>query len=231
MRKPTLAHQLAELSTLLEPTRGRLYEYVAREMDPVTRDQAAQAMGITRSKAAFHLDVLVDAGLLRVQFRRLSGRTGRGAGRPSKLYARSRHRFSITVPQQNPELLARLLAPAVQGASQTLTQDAAHRYGESLGAKAKRRLGRAAGDERLARCIDEIAESLGFEPTRSGAETWARNCPFDPLSRDVPQVVCHTALAILGGVIEGVGASRVRPTRRERPPWCCVVLQHLPEPS
>src|SRR5688572_13178345 len=94
MSKPTFAQKLADLSTLLEPTRGRLYGYVAGETAPVTRDQAANAVGISRSKAAFHLDKLVDARLLRVQFRRLSGRTGRGAGRPSKLYARSRHRFS-----------------------------------------------------------------------------------------------------------------------------------------
>ena len=53
------------------------------------RDQAAQGVGVPTHTAKFHLDRLVDEGLLEVEFRRLSGRTGPGSGRPAKLYRRS----------------------------------------------------------------------------------------------------------------------------------------------
>ena len=49
----------------------------------LSRDQAARALRISRALAAFHLDKLVDAGLLEADFRRLKGRSGPGAGRPS----------------------------------------------------------------------------------------------------------------------------------------------------
>jgi hypothetical protein len=52
---------IAALALLDEPTRGRLYELVAASHDEVSRDQAAQALGISRELAAFHLDRLAEA--------------------------------------------------------------------------------------------------------------------------------------------------------------------------
>src|SRR3990170_8987534 len=98
------------LAALREPVRMRLYRYVERRLAAVGRDEAAGAVGVSRAMAAFHLDKLVDLGLLRTEFRRLSGRTGRGAGRPAKLYRRSRRDFSVTLPKRDHELLARLLS-------------------------------------------------------------------------------------------------------------------------
>jgi predicted ArsR family transcriptional regulator len=232
MGKPTFSGQLADLATLLDPTREKLYRYVVQEPTPVSREQAANFAGINRAKAAFHLDKLAEAGLLRVEYRRLSGRAGRGAGRPSKLYARSRRRIAISVPHRDPELLARLLAQSMpETAASIPTAEAGHRYGHLLGARARRRLDKALDDDRLTGCVEDVAAELGFEPTSSGNETWARNCPFDPLSRELPGVVCQTALAILNGVIDGVGTRRIGVTRRERPNWCCVVFTRTPATS
>src|SRR5438132_924455 len=100
---------LERLAMLREPTRNRLYEFVERQAHPVSRDEAAAAIGITRELAAFHLDRLVDVGLLRAEYRRLGGRTGPGAGRTSKLYRRSRHQVQVSLPHRDHELLARLL--------------------------------------------------------------------------------------------------------------------------
>jgi predicted ArsR family transcriptional regulator len=228
MGKRTFAGQLADLAVLLEPTREKLYRYVCGERDPVSRDQAASTVGISRAKAAFHLDKLVNARLLRVEYRRLSGRVGRGAGRPAKLYTRSRHRFDVLVPPRNPELLARLLTESVLVAELAPTRQAAHRYGRLLGRRARRAIGKGSGDDGLARCVEDVTDELGFQPTRTGNETWARNCPFAPLSRESPEVVCETALAIVGGVIDGVGAAGLGVVRRDRSAWCCVVLTRTP---
>jgi len=47
--------------------------------------------------AAFHLDKLLEQGLLDVEFRRISGRAGPGAGRPAKLYRLSARQLEVTL--------------------------------------------------------------------------------------------------------------------------------------
>ena len=80
---------LASLSSLDDPVRRRLYEVVTRQPGPVSRDEAASAAGIGRALAVYHLDKLVESGLLTASYSRPPGRSGPGAGRPAKLYARS----------------------------------------------------------------------------------------------------------------------------------------------
>ena len=228
MPKPTFAERLEALTSLREPTRWKLYQYVERRLAPVSRDEAAEAVHISRAMAAFHLDKLVEMGLLRAQYRRLSGRAGRGAGRPSKLYSRSRRDFSVTLPRRNHELLARLLAEtAAPSEDASSPADAvAKRYGRSLGARARRRVASRANPERLSRCVEDVLEEFGFEPIRlESGQVQARNCPFDPLSRLYPSVVCRSAIAIVLGVVDGVGAEAVAVERDERPDRCCVVLR------
>jgi predicted ArsR family transcriptional regulator len=218
---------LRVLANLLEPTRRRLYGYVAAESRAVSRDDAADDVGISRAMAAFHLDKLVESGLLRASYRRLSGRTGRGAGRPAKLYQRSRRRFDVLIPQRELELLARLLAESMSGGADDgrPSENVGHTFGRSLGARASRRIPSGASTEQKRRCVNDVMVDLGFEPARTGpSEIRARNCPFDPLSRQMPSVVCQTAIALLSGVVERIAAEDLRVTRDERPPWCCVVV-------
>jgi predicted ArsR family transcriptional regulator len=225
MPKVSFVRRLEVVATLLEPTRRKLYRYVTDQIGAVSRDQAAEAVGVSRAMAAFHLDRLVESGLLRANYRRLSGRTGRGAGRPSKLYGRSRRRFDVTVPAREHELLARLLAESFAAAADPPAPEAmADEFGRLLGARARRRMSTPAAPEESAQCVQDVMAELGFEPARMGtAELRARNCPFDPVSRQYPDVVCHTAIALLGGVVDAVGAD-LRVARDERPPFCCVTL-------
>src|SRR5215813_11940355 len=105
---------LAAVSSLEDPVRARLYQVVSASPEPTGRDEAAAAAGIGRPLAAYHLDRLVDLGLLTASYQRPAGRTGPGAGRPAKLYSRSGHEFAVTVPPREYELAARLLAVAVE---------------------------------------------------------------------------------------------------------------------
>src|SRR5438067_3638 len=104
---------LAALSGLGDPVRRRLYEFVAQRGEPVGREEAAAATGIGRPLAAYHLDKLVELGLLTPTYQRQPGRRGPGAGRPAKRYARSAGEFVASVPPREYELAARLLAAAV----------------------------------------------------------------------------------------------------------------------
>ena len=74
--------RISALAALDEPLRRRVYRYVIAQGSPVGRDEAAAALGVARSVAAFHLDRLAKVGLLDVEYRRPPGRAGPGAGRP-----------------------------------------------------------------------------------------------------------------------------------------------------
>jgi predicted ArsR family transcriptional regulator len=128
---------LASLSTLDDPVRRCLYEVVTRQDGPVGRDEAASAAGIGRALAVYHLDKLVQSGLLTASYQRPPGRSGPGAGRPAKLYARSDREFAVTVPPREYELAARLLVQVVEsdpsGRSRAALGEAAYRLGAELG--------------------------------------------------------------------------------------------------
>jgi predicted ArsR family transcriptional regulator len=225
MPRRSLSGELESLASLREPTRRALYEFVQQSSTAVGRDEAAEALGIGRALAAFHLDRLVEAGFLRAGYRRLSGRSGPGAGRPSKLYRRSRRRIDISLPHREFELLAGILAASPPNGPDGAPPEPAHEVGRSLGVRARHRLRRAPPATRLAECVEAVLEDLGFEPyPGSHDEVRLRNCPFDPLSRRYAPVVCRAGVALVGGVVDGVGASHLRVTRDERPDLCCVVL-------
>ncbi|MFN2483519.1 MAG: helix-turn-helix transcriptional regulator [Candidatus Limnocylindria bacterium] len=232
MGDDSFEEQLATLALLLEPTRRALYRYVERQPRSVSRDEAADALGISRALAAFHLDRLVAARLLKVEYRRLSGRSGPGAGRTSKLYRRSRHEFVVTLPDRNHELLARLLVESAPSGSGSITEsEPARELGASLGARARKRIRGRVPAERLQRCVRDVLETLGFDPYEASDEIRLRNCPFDPLSRVSPAVVCGVGQALAKGVVEGIGAGHLRVFREEHPDRCCGVVAALANPA
>ena len=113
--------RIAGVASLAEPQRRALYRFVVTRGDAVSKDEAATAMGVARSVAAFHLDRLVADGLLTTEFRRLTGRQGPGTGRPAKLYRRAEGEMSMTLPARQYDLAAALLAAAVDDSTRTGT--------------------------------------------------------------------------------------------------------------
>ena len=95
MTHDDLAERVVGIAALADPIRRDLYLYVSGQPAPVSRDQASDALGIARHTAKFHLDRLADEGLLDTSFKRLTERRGPGAGRPTKLYARSSRQLSV----------------------------------------------------------------------------------------------------------------------------------------
>jgi len=224
----SLASEIASLSPLDDPIRAAIFLYVAGSDAPVTRDQAASEFGITRRAAALHLDRLAEAGLVDVSFKRLTGRTGPGAGRSSKLYRRSRRRFNVAIPARNYELLARLLSSVVretQGSSAALLEPQARAFGVAEGAAARQRAGARPSRKRLlADLIDELSR-LGFEPFADGSGTLRlRNCPYHDMARENTDFVCSLNLAMMQGVVQGLGAAGVSPALEPRQGMCCVAF-------
>lgn len=214
---------LAAVSSLEDPVRARLYRIVADSDTPVGRDEAAAAAGIGRPLAAYHLDRLVELGLLTASFRRPPGRGGPGAGRPAKVYARSGREFTICVPAREYELAARLLAVAVEsdagGASWTALHDAAWQFGCNLGRRSR------AGHADAGAALESALRGHGFEPWRDESGTvQLRNCPFRSLAAVHPDMVCGMNHALMRGLVEGLEASELSPALNPRAGRCCVVI-------
>lgn len=202
------ADALDALGSLADPVRRRLYRHVAAAPDAVGRDAAAQAAGVSRSLAAFHLDKLVDAGLLEVDFRRLSGRTGPGAGRPAKVYRRAAGEHSVSLPPRAYDAAGRLLAEVVENAGLDRELQAAAR---AAGAAAR---GEPGAD------VEEVLRARGYEPFWDGETLRLHNCPFHALASDFPALTCGMNLALL----EGLAPREWTPAMDPCPGGCCVSL-------
>lgn len=220
-----LAHQAAGIGALADATRRALYEYVCAQPDPVGREQAASALGIALHNVSFHLDRLVDEGLLDVEYRRLSGRTGPGSGRPSKLYRRGAREFAISLPPRRYDLVAVLLADAVTRAADgtRLTEalaEAALDEGRALGASA------CVPDvgEQLPR-VARVLESQGYEPQLADDVVVLNNCPFDSLAQRHTALVCGLNRDFVQGVAEGLGCDSVKACLEPGIGRCCVTAR------
>ena len=218
------------IALLDEPARRALYELIASRTDAVGRDEAAAAVGIGRALAAFHLDRMVRDGLLVAEYRRRSGRTGPGAGRPAKLYRRAPGTISVSLPHRDYEVAARLLASAIErsspGVPPPAAQAAARDAGQEIGDRAREAAGpRARHARRKAALIEQLRER-GYEP-REGepGEILLGNCPFDALVEEHRPLVCGMNLALAEGMLDGLGDDRLHAALDQQPGRCCVTLR------
>jgi predicted ArsR family transcriptional regulator len=191
-----LADRVAAVTALDDPVRRALLDLVSRSDTAVSRDKAAETLGLTRRAAAFHLDRLADDGLLTVEFRRLTGRSGPGAGRPSKLYRRAADEVAVTIPERRYDLAGELLAAAVEASTRSgePARDALMRLATDAG----RGMGAASGT------LVNVLEDNGFEPRPDGdGGIVLGNCPFHRLAQRHTDIVCHLNLELLRGAAEG----------------------------
>ena len=221
---------LAIAAVLSDGLRGRLYDFVRGHPRPVTRDQAAAVLGISRGLAAFHLDKLVASGLLRARHQRPAGQ--RRVGRAPKAYEPSDLEVEITIPARHYDLAGRLLVEAITRHAPGEPASAAalrlaREHGAELGARfrATRRLGRP-GPERTLTAALEVLEGQGYEPRRDGqrAVTLA-NCPFHTLARQAPELICGINRALVDGLLRGLGNERVQAVLVPPEAACCVELR------
>lgn len=213
-----LEWQLRRLAALADPVRRAVYLFVV-ERGEASRDQAARAVRISRALAAFHLDKLTAQGLLAARYQRLTKRRGPGAGRPAKLYHRARGQFTVSLPDREYELAARLFADvlaAKRGAALPRLRRAARSHG--------RRAGAAASPGR--RGFINLLRHHGYEPERRPDETIVlRNCPFDALVQSHRPVVCGMNAALLQGMRSGAALAGYRVATCTEPNLCCAKLQ------
>lgn len=182
----------------------------------MTRDQVTAVVGVDRSLVAYHLDKLVEEGLLAVSFARPEGRSGPGAGRPAKHYQRGAHEFAVSLPPRDYRLAAEVFVRAVE----TDPTGTVRRYVEQAAADLGRQLAPAgAEDTALA-----LLRRHGFEPYDDDGVIRLRNCPFHRLAQDHTELVCGMNLALLSGLVEALGVG-ARPRLDPAPGRCCVTVE------
>ncbi len=220
--------RLTALAALAEPLRRRLYLHVASSTEPVSRDAAAEALGISRSAAAFHLDKLAEVGVLDVEYRRPPGRSGPGAGRPTKFYRRAGRELDFSVPERRYDLAAAIMARALSDAeAESIPVAAALRaaaldYGRIIASSPRGEAAPPAGDE-VERVLRVLA-SHGYEPERDGDIITLENCPFHALAEEHRELVCGMNLDVVTGVLEGTDASHLEARLDPAPGRCCVTI-------
>ena len=219
--------EIEGIATLSEPVRRRLYFYVVGQGAEVSRDQAARHLKISRALAAFHLDKLVEDGLLETSFRRLSGRKGPGAGRPSKLYRRSTRELSISLPTRQYELAAQLLAEALSRAEpSSALPRVAREYGAAFGAERGAKGSARAGPRVSNPSVMSALRACGYEPYRADDGTIRlRNGPCHSLAQQHRTMVCAMNEALLSGLVEGLGLEGYRADLDPIPGQCCVAIR------
>lgn len=216
-----LGTRAAGVGALADPIRRALYEYVVAQPDAVGREEAATALDLAPHTANFHLDRLVGAGLLETEYRRLTGRGGPGAGRPSKLYRRADREWSVSLPGRHYDLVGRILADGVERARDGAGLDDAL---DEAATERGRALGEAAGPGDLATFADVLADH-GFEPRVEDGTVRLANCPFDALARTHTALVCGLNRAFVQGVADGVGCTGVTAHLEPTPGQCCVTAR------
>jgi predicted ArsR family transcriptional regulator len=211
---------LNAVTVLAEPTRRRVYAAVARSTEPMSRDQVASLLDLPRSTAAFHLERLADVGLLAVEFRRFTGRTGPGSGRPAKVYVRADHELAVSVPRRHYELAGEVMAEAIGRAvgDEVPVRDAL----QAAALRAGRRLAGTSAD------LDDALERAGLEPRIDGDDTVLGTCPFHRLARENPAVVCELNRAMLCGLAEAVGDDPRRVHLDAGAGGCCIRIVAAP---
>jgi predicted ArsR family transcriptional regulator len=223
------ADDLVAVAVLAEPVRRRLYLYLRERGEPVGREDAARHANISVKLAAFHLDRMAAAGLLDVDYRRLSGRVGPGAGRPAKVYSVSPRTFSVVIPQTRYSLAASMMATALSGeyagvdrteSLDRVATDVGDRMGAEIRAQSRSKTARR---EAVFRQLQE----LGFEPqTQASGEIVLRNCIFADLSASSHrELVCGMNAALVRGMLSGAHLKTNRVEKRSEPaPTCCVCI-------
>lgn len=220
-----------ELIAVLGDARRRaVYEAVVSAARPMTRDEVADRLQITRSAAAFHLDRLAEAGVMAVSFSRPPGRGGPGAGRPAKRYAALSIDLEVTVPPRRYRELADVLAETAAdlGDENDLFMSRAREAAFARGV-------RHAGDTAIAPAPLASAaaalDRLGYlTDCPSPDRVVLRNCPYRAIAESSPEVVCTLNERYVAGVVSGLGLSEeLRVVGDGRAPDCCVTVSRRGE--
>jgi predicted ArsR family transcriptional regulator len=220
------------VAALNDPVRRALFDAVRRAPGALSREEAGAAVGVSRKLAAFHLDKLVDVGLLALDIppEPAAPRSGR-VGRRPKRYRPADTAVQISIPPRRVNLLADMLLEGIRRAREgddpiAATLRVARERGAGVGHRERPQRARRLSAERALSVLHAVLERLGYEPTRHGTgPVQFGSCPFHPMSADSPDLVCGIHHAYVSGLVEGLELTSVEAALAPGSGGCCVELR------
>jgi predicted ArsR family transcriptional regulator len=194
-RDPKVAKALAA------PTRASILELIRAE-GPLTAKEVAARASVHPNVARGHLDVLVDAGLAIVKWRRLPA-----GGRPAKLYE--------TAPahvERGTTLVADMLATLIEqtGYVADPARRVAFETGRRLGRRHRPGAEHPTFEEQVIALIRSLSEVSGATRIAGRGENWVEledhDCPFRGIAQGHPELACSLDKALKEGIMEVLGA-------------------------
>ena len=209
-----------------------MYLYVRRQGRPAHREEVATAVGVSRKLAAFHLDKLVERGLLVASYARPPGRGWRGAGRIAKYYEPSDREFDVSIPERRYDVIGSVLLRAIEGqrpgeSAASSAERAARSLGEELGRAERERLRlRPPGPERAMAVATDLLSACGYEPSVDEEGVMGmRSCPYHALAQQNRELVCGLNRELVHGIVVCLGNETLDVALRPAPGRCCVQLR------
>lgn len=211
-----------EARALGDPTRHRLFRYIAEAAGPVGVAELTEYVGLNHNAIRQHLAVLKDAGLVT---ERLEERSR--PGRPRLLYRLSPETAGKWETPGAYAWLASLLTDALRRRAdprEVGRQDGHRRASEITGAGTAS--GRTTGQTGagVAESIDLLEAEIarrGFRPSRlergRKVDFVLGRCPFAEVARSDPDTVCSLHLGLAEGLAEGLGGLEVQALVRKDP--------------
>src|SRR3954451_7967651 len=158
---------LDNVASLGDPVRRAVYRFVVTTPDGADRTQVATGLDLKRNLAAYHLDRLVDDGLLVTRSEHRGARRGPGSGRPSKVYSRSPVEFDVSLPPREYSLAGEILAAALDDIDPPTAMKALQRAAAGRGQQRRAEEADGAGADDALDAVADRVERCGYEPYRS----------------------------------------------------------------
>ena len=222
------ASRVTSIAALAEPVRRALYLYVIGQPEPVSREQAAAAVGVARHVAKFNLDKLEECNLLDVEFARPAGRSGPGAGRTAKLYKRAAGEIGVSLPERQYDLAGRIMAQAITTSEQESVpigealREAATQAGRDLAAEVRRRDGTPPSPAGAIDSVRDVLAENGYQPCPAGDGLSLANCPFHTLAQAHPSLICGINHDLIDSLVQASAPRHAKAELRPTPGMCCV---------
>lgn len=203
----------AVTSAFGDPTRREIYLFARGSSDGVTASEVAEHFALHSNVARHHLEKLAAGGYLTVQLARHET-----AGRPSKRYRRAQVDTGLTFPPRRDELLATLLARAIElldpEQATAMADEVGYQYGRELATRMTPATDEETGmtaHRSVRAALASVADALtahGFaahtEQRGRRAVLVAEQCPFGEAAQQYPHVVCAVDRGMIRGMLAGL---------------------------
>ena len=222
------ASRVTSIAALAEPVRRALYLYVVRQPEPVSREQAAAAVGVARHVAKFNLDKLEECKLLDVEFARPAGRRGPGAGRTAKLYKQAVGEVEVSLPERQYDLVGRIMAEAITESEQNCVpiadalRGAATQAGRDLAAEVNRSAGTPPSPDGALDAVREVLAENGYQPRHADDGLSLANCPFHTLAQAHNSLICGINRDLIDSLVQASAPGEAKAELKPTPGMCCV---------